>query len=161
MKIRKGLVLFLILVLAFVLYSLLGRLSPDLVVLINTFSLAVLLSAMIYGEVEGAVMGTVAGLLEDSFSHSVFGLAGMSLTITGFLAGWISHKVDLNSFGKRTAILFFLSLFQLLIWAILYGLIFKKSLLSSRPGLYFQPVMNAIIASLLVGLFHPVKKVTG
>jgi rod shape-determining protein MreD len=146
------------LVLAFAFYSLLGRLNPDLTIFINTFIIAVLLAAIIYGEIEGAVMGTVAGLLEDAFSHGVFGLSGLSLTITGFLAGWFAQKISLNSLGKRSVILFFFSLFQLVLWIILYNFVFKKSLLYSRPGLYLQPVITAIITSLLAGLFGPVKK---
>jgi rod shape-determining protein MreD len=156
-RIRKGLVLLLILVLAFAFYSLLGRLSPSWLSFIDTFSIAVLLSAITYGEIEGAVMGTAAGLLKDAFSHSVFGLSGLSLTITGFLAGWIGQKINLNSLAKRSVVLFLFSLLQLLLWIVFYGLIFKKSLLSSRPGLYLQPVINAIITSLLTGLFWPAK----
>jgi len=146
------------LVLAFAFYSLLGRLNPDLTIFINTFIIAVLLAAITYGEIEGAVMGTVAGLLEDAFSHGVFGLSGLSLTITGFLAGWFAQKISLNSLGKRSVILFFFSLFQLVLWIVLYNFVFKKSLLYSRPGLYLQPVITAIITSLLAGLFRPVKK---
>jgi rod shape-determining protein MreD len=147
------------LVLAFAIYSLLGQLNPNLIIFINTFSQVVLLAAIIYGEIEGAVMGTVAGLLEDAFSHGVFGLSGLSLTITGFLAGWFAQKINLNSLAKRSVFLFFFSLFQLLVWMIFYGLIFKKSLLYSRPGLYLQPVITAIITSLLAGLFRPAKRV--
>ncbi len=158
MRIRKGLVLLLMLVLAFAFYSLLGRLNPDLTIFINTFIIAVLLAAITYGEIEGAVMGTVAGLLEDAFSHGVFGLSGLSLTITGFLAGWFAQKISLNSLGKRSVILFFFSLFQLVLWIVLYNFVFKKSLLYSRPGLYLQPVITAIITSLLAGFFRPVKK---
>jgi len=84
--------LLLILVLAFAVYSLMSKFSPNLLVLINSFWVAVLLTAITYGEIEGAAMGTVAGLLEDAFSHSVFGLSGLSLTITGFLAGWLAQK---------------------------------------------------------------------
>jgi rod shape-determining protein MreD len=146
------------LVLAFAFYSLLGRLNPDLTIFINTFIIAVLLAAITYGEIEGAVMGTVAGLLEDAFSHGVFGLSGLSLTITGFLAGWFAQKISLNSLGKRSVILFFFSLFQLVLWIVLYNFVFKKSLLYSRPGLYLQPVITAIITSLLAGFFRPVKK---
>jgi len=92
-RIRKGLMLLLILVLAFAVYSLMSKFSPNLLVLINSFWVAVLLTAITYGEIEGAAMGTVAGLLEDAFSHSVFGLSGLSLTImSGFLAGWLAQK---------------------------------------------------------------------
>ncbi|HNS04898.1 MAG TPA: rod shape-determining protein MreD [Candidatus Saccharicenans sp.] len=159
MRIRKGLMLLLILVLAFAVYSLMSKFSPNLLVLINSFWVAVLLTAITYGEIEGAAMGTVAGLLEDAFSHSVFGLSGLSLTITGFLAGWLAQKINLNSLPKRSLILFFFSLLQLVIWIFLYNVIFKRGLLSSRPGLYLQPIMNAIITSLLAELLPPVKKV--
>ncbi len=158
MRIRKGLMMLLMLVLAFAIYSLLGRLSPNLLVFINTFCVAVLLTAITYGEIEGAAMGTVAGLLEDAFSHGVFGLSGLSLTITGFLAGWLAQKINLNSLLKRSLILFCFTLLQLVIWIFLYNVIFKRSLLSSRPGLYLQPIMNAIITSLLAGLLAPVKR---
>jgi rod shape-determining protein MreD len=156
--IRKGLVLFLGFFLAFVLYSLLGNLEPDLVLLLNTFSIFVLFSAMVYGEVEGAAMGTVAGLLQDAFSHGVFGLSGVSQTITGFLAGWLSRRLNLNTFYKRAVFIFIFSLMQLLIWVTFYFVIFKKSLLYSQPGIYFQPVFTALATSSVIGFYRKITR---
>ncbi|HEK86318.1 MAG TPA: rod shape-determining protein MreD [Candidatus Aminicenantes bacterium] len=155
--VRKGLVLFLGLVLAAAFYSLLGSLNPVLVLLINAWAILVFFSALIYGEIEGAVMGTIAGLLQDAFSHSIFGLAGLSLTIAGFLLGWTSQKVNLNTFYKKIIFLFFFSLLQLIIWVIFYYFIFKKSLLYSRPEIYLQPVATTLITAALITFFHKLK----
>jgi len=155
---RKGFVLFLGLFLAFVFYSLLGNLEPDLVLLLNTFSIFVLFSALVYGEVEGAAMGTVAGLLQDAFSHGVFGLSGMSQTITGFLAGWLSRRLNLNTFYKRAVFVFIFSLIQLLIWVTFYFLIFKKSLLYSQAAIYFQPVFTAVATSSIISFYRKITK---
>jgi rod shape-determining protein MreD len=139
-------------ILAVALYALLGRLEPALVILINSFSILVLFTAVNYGELDGAIMGTCAGLVQDAMSYGIFGLAGLSQTIAGFLAGWLSRKLEVNSFYKRSLFLFFLSLLQLVVWAFFYFLVFRKSLLYSSPALYFQPVFTAVLTSLLLSL---------
>lgn len=154
--VRKGFVLVLGLILAVALYALLGWLEPSLVLLINTFSVLVMLTAVIYGELDGAIMGTCAGLAQDALAHGVFGLAGLSLTITGFLAGWLSRKLDVHTFYKRTVFIFILSLGQLIIWAFFYFLIFRKSLLYSQPVLYLQPLATAVLAAALLNWLRKV-----
>jgi len=151
--VRKGYVLGLGIIVAVVLYALLGQLEPTLIILINTFSILVLFAAVAYGELEGAIMGTCAGLIQDAMSYGVFGLAGLSQTLAGFLAGWLSHKLDINNFYRRSVFLFFLSLLQLVIWVFFYSIVFKKSLLYSHPAFYLQPVFTAILTSSLISLF--------
>ncbi len=152
--VRKGFVLVPGLILAIGLYAFLGWLEPALVLLINIFAVLVMLTAIVYGELDGAIMGTCAGLVQDALSHGVFGLAGLSLTISGFLAGWLSRKLDVHTFYKRTVFVFILSLVQLIIWAFFYFLIFRKSLLYSQPVLYLQPLVTALLASALINLFR-------
>jgi len=142
------------LLLAFLLYSLLGAIDPALVMLINPFAMVVFSVAIIYGEIAGLLMGTAAGLLQDAFSYGVFGLAGFSFTMSGFLAGWFSQKLNLNSFSKRFFFAFVFSLLQLSLWVILYALIFKKSLLYTQPFIYLQPVTTSLLVSGLVWLFR-------
>lgn len=154
--VRKGFVLVLGLIMAVGLYALLGWLEPTLCLLINTFSVLVIIIAIVYGELDGAIMGTCAGLVQDAFSHGVFGLAGLSLTITGFLAGWLSRKLDIRTFYKRLVFVFILSLGQLFIWAFFYFLIFRKSLLYSQPALYLQPAVTALISAAILNLFRKV-----
>lgn len=154
--VRKGFVLVLGLILAIALYSFLGWLEPSLVLLINTFSVLVMLTAVVYGELDGAIMGTFAGLAQDALSHGVFGLSGLSLTISGFLAGWLSRKLDIHTFYKRTLFMFVLSLGQLIIWVFFYFLIFRKSLLYSQPTLYLQPLVTALLAATIICFFSKV-----
>lgn len=154
--IRKGFVLVLGLILAIALYSFLGWLEPALVLLINTFSVLVMITAVVYGELDGAVMGTCAGLTQDALSYGVFGLAGLSLTISGFLAGWLSRKLDVHTFYKRTVFIFILSLAQLVIWIFFYFLIFRKSLLYSQPSLYLQPLVTALLSATFINFFRKI-----
>lgn len=151
--VRKGLVLFLGLILAVGTYALLGWLEPTLVLLVNSFTVLVFFSAVFYGELDGAIMGTCAGLVQDALSHGVFGLAGLSLTVSGFLTGWLNQKLDVHTFYKRFVFLFIMSLFQLFFWAIFYFLIFRKSLLYSHPALYLQPLFSGLLASLIIKIF--------
>lgn len=154
--VRKGFVLVLGLMTAVAFYAFFSWLEPALVLLINTFSILVMLTAVIYGELDGAVMGTCAGLVQDALSYGVFGLSGLSLTVSGFLAGWLSRKFDVRGFYKRAVFLFILSLGQLLIWVTFYFLIFRKSLLYTQPVLYLQPVITGLLASALVNLFKKI-----
>ncbi|MBC7363932.1 MAG: rod shape-determining protein MreD [Candidatus Aminicenantes bacterium] len=140
--------------LAFLTYSLLGAVDPALVTLINPFVVLVFSVAMLYGETAGLLMGTAAGLLQDAFSYGVFGLAGLSFIMSGFLMGWFSQKLDLNSFSKRFLFVFIFSILQLSIWVILYALIFKKSLLYTQPFIYLQPATTSLLVSGLVWLFR-------
>jgi len=154
--VRKGLLLALGLLLAVALSALLNWLEPALGLLINAYSILVMLTAIVYGEQDGAIIGTCAGLGQDALSSGVFGLAGLSLTISGFLAGWLSRKLDLHIFHKRLVFIFIISLGQLLIWAFFYSLIFRKSLLYSQPALYLQPAVTALITAGLMNLFKKV-----
>lgn len=155
--VRKGFILVFGLILAVAVYALLSWLEPGLVLLINTFFILVILTAILFGELDGAIMGTCAGLFQDALSHGVFGLSGLSLTISGFLAGWLSRKIDLNTLYKRSVFIFIMSLFQLIIWAIFYFLIFRKSLLYSQPFLYFQPGVTALLGGFLLNLLKKIK----
>jgi len=156
--VRKGFVLVLGLILAVGFYALLGWLEPTLVLLVNSFAILVFFTAVSYGELDGAIMGTCAGLVQDALSHGVFGLAGLSLTVSGFLTGWLSQRLDVHTFYKRFVFLFFMSLFQLFFWVIFYFLIFRRSLLYSQPALYLQPLFSGLLGSLIINLskkFNP------
>lgn len=154
---QDWLVAILSLILAFVIYSFLGALDPALVMLINPFAVVVFFISIIYGEVAGLLIGTSAGLLQDAFSYGVLGLAGLSYTISGFLAGWFSQKLNLNSFTKRFVFSFVFSVLQLSIWLVVYGLIFKQSILYSQIYIYLQPVNTALLVSGMVWLLRKLK----
>lgn len=142
---------------AFVLYSLLGRINPSLLMILNTFSLVVILFAMLKGELFGVLLGALCGLLQDSFSLGVFGVAGLSKTLLGFSAGYISRKVNVFPFFRNFIFIFILATGELAVWAFLYALIFSMRILTGNALIFFQPLTTAVLGSLIFALVRRLK----
>lgn len=137
--------IFLSIIVAFLLYTLLGKISVSLLLLVNFFSLVVIYFALEKGEIYGACLGTCCGLLQDSFSLGVFGVAGISKTIMGFLAGYVSGKINLTSVKRNFIFVLALLFVDLLIWGILYSFIFSEKVDTRGGMIFFQPVITALI----------------
>ena len=86
---------------AFIIYTVLFKISVSLVLMLNTFSVVVIYFAFKKGEVFGAIMGMICGLIQDSFSIGVFGVAGIAKTILGYLAGTLSKNECFSLYPER------------------------------------------------------------
>lgn len=133
---------------AFLLYSLLAKVSVTSLFLFNFFSLVVIYYALEKGEIYGACLGAFCGLLQDSFSMSVFGVAGIAKTIMGYLAGYFSGKVNVTPIKRNFVFIFLLLCLELVIWAILYSFIFSERVSTGGGLLFFQPLITAVLGSL-------------
>jgi rod shape-determining protein MreD len=142
---------------AFLLYSLAGRASPPLLLVFNAFSLVVILFAVWKGEVFGAVLGTACGLLQDSFSLGVFGIAGLSKTLLGVAAGFISRKMQVGPPLRSFVFVFVCSAGELVVWTLLYALVFSRKIASGNALVLFQPLATAALGSALFGLARRLK----
>jgi rod shape-determining protein MreD len=132
---------------AFVLSTLLAKISVSLFLLLNLFSLIVIYFALEKGEIFGACLGTICGLLQDSFSLGVFGVAGISKTIMGFLAGYVSSKINVTTSRRNFIFVFVLLCVELLIWAALYSFIFSERVNTQGGLIFFQPLVTALVGS--------------
>ena len=141
---------------AFILYSLLGKADPALLLIINTFTLVVILFATLKGEVFGALLGTACGLLQDSFSLGVFGVAGLSKTLMGFAAGYISRKMNVAPLSRNFIFIFLMATGELAVWAFLYGLVFSERIATGNALIFFQPLATSVLGS---GLFAIVRRI--
>ena len=137
---------------AFLLYSLAGRAYPPLVLVFNAFSLVVIVFAVWKGEVFGAVLGTACGLLQDSFSLGVFGVAGLSKTLLGYAAGYASRKMQIGPSFRTFIFIFVCSTGELAVWTLLYALVFSRKIASANALALFQPLATAALGSALLGL---------
>ncbi len=137
---------------AFLLYSLAGRAYPPLVLVFNAFSLVVILFSVWKGEVFGAVLGTACGLLQDSFSLGVFGVAGLSKTLLGVAAGFISRKMQVGPVLRSFVFVFVCSAGELAVWIFLYTLVFSRKMASGKALVLFQPLATAILGSAILAL---------
>lgn len=145
-------------IIAFLLYTVLNKISPSLVLMFNVFSLVVIYFAVEKNEIFGACLGAFCGLIQDSFSLGVFGVAGLAKTIAGFMAGYIAKKIDVNPLFRSFAFIFFLVSFEFILWAFLYSFIFSESINTGRGLIFFQPLGTALVGSILFSLLRKFKR---
>jgi rod shape-determining protein MreD len=153
-------------IVVFIIYVFLSRFSGSIILSLNLFSLVVIYFACAKGEIYGALLGTCCGLIYDSFSLGVFGVAGLSKSITGYLAGYISSKVDMSPFLRNFVfflrnfvfILVLLS-FELFLWFSLYTAVLSESVDTGNGILFFQPFVTAIIGSLVFSFLRKMSRV--
>lgn len=144
--------------LAFIAYTLMARISYALVLVFNLFSLAVIDIAFEKGEVCGASFGAVCGLIQDSFSAGVYGVAGIAKTLVGYAAGMISRKMNVQSLPRKCMLVVFLIAAELIMWAVLSRVIFGEHVNTGRGLLFFQPLGTALLGSVLFPLTHRLRR---
>ena len=144
---------------AFVLYTLFGKISAGLLLIFNPFLLVVFYFSLVNGEIFGAVTGTICGLIQDSFSLGIFGVAGLSLTVVGYLTGLISRRINVVPFSRNFFFLLILASVELLVWMALYVFIFAERLSTGGILLFLQPLMMAFWGSLFFSLMRKLKGV--
>jgi rod shape-determining protein MreD len=142
---------------AFVLYTLFGKISAGLLLIFNPFLLVVFYFSLVNGEIFGAVTGTICGLVQDSFSLGVFGVAGLSMTVLGYLTGSISRKINVVPFSRNFVFLLILGSVELLIWMALSVFIFAERLFTGGILLFLQPLMMAFWGSLFFTLMRKMR----
>ncbi len=143
---------------AFLFYSFIGKISAPVLLAVNAFSIAVVYSSIRRGEVFGACVGTVCGLIQDSFSTGVFGLAGLTKTLLGYGTGFISRRIDVSSFLRRAALVLILASLELGAWIGLKALVFSERIYLGRGLLLLQPPVTSLAVSLFFTFLKRFKK---
>jgi len=129
--------------LAFGLYTILGRVASPYVQMLSVFTLTVVYFGQKKGELFGAIVGAAAGLIVDSYSLGVFGISGLTLTVTGFLAGLISRKFNLMSFLKTFLFLGVMTLIESSLWLGMVAVILSEKIGRLSDLLFFRPLVTA------------------
>jgi rod shape-determining protein MreD len=146
---RRSIEPLLVIVLAVALYTVLGKISPGLLLACNVFSWAVLYFSLLRHEVFGAVMGSICGLLQDSLSLGVFGVSGLTKTLLGFSAGYVSRKIDVVPFSRNFIFLLVLAVLELALWKFLVFSLFGERLTFGGGMTLLQPFVTALAAAVL------------
>jgi rod shape-determining protein MreD len=134
---------------ALILFSLFSYISIYLIQAINVFSLLVIYLSSTKDEIYGACLGAACGLIQDSFSLGVFGVAGIAKTIMGFLAGFVSKRINVSSLSRSFLFIFVLITIELIFWAFLYSFIYSKTLNTGKGVIFLQPLITALVGSML------------
>ena len=145
-------------IIAFLLYTVLSKISTSLVLLFNVFSLVVIYFAVEKNEIFGACLGTFCGLIQDSFSLGVFGVAGLAKTVVGFAAGYLAKKIDVHPPLRSFIFIFLLVSLEFILWALLYSFIFSGSINTGRGLIFLQPLATALVGSFLFFFLRRLKR---
>lgn len=131
-------------------YGLLGnRAVVDLVLVV------VIYIALGGGPVAGLLVGSVAGLVQDSLSGSVVGAGGLSKSLVGFLAGLLGQQFIVVNLLPRFVVFFGGTLLHALMFVGLYQLIEPGAMRGPWTGALTQAAVNGAVGILA---FHFVER---
>jgi rod shape-determining protein MreD len=135
---------------SFAFYSLLGAARPSTLIVLNAFSMVVVIFSVGRSEVFGAVLGSVCGLVQDSFSLGVFGVAGLTKTLLGFWTGYVSRRIDVASFFRTAVFLLVMSVLELILWGLLNALVLREPVDFRHGLMLLQPFVTALLGSVIL-----------
>lgn len=138
-----------ILAAAYLAFALIGPLAAPAAVVVDVFSVAVLLFGTIHGEIPGAILGSVCGLIVDAFSLGVFGLSGLVLTAAGFLAGFVSRKINILRWYRMLLFFFVLAVAAFVAWIGLTAAVARNPLPWSGGLILLRPAATAVACALI------------
>jgi rod shape-determining protein MreD len=133
-------------------YSVAGAAAPALLVLFNAFTVVVLYFSVRRGEVFGAVLGTMCGLVQDAFSLGVFGVAGLTKTLLGFWTGYVSRRIDVAPFTRNALFMMVMSVLEMILWVLLTAAVRLESVNFHGGLMLLQPVVTAVLGSSLFAI---------
>jgi rod shape-determining protein MreD len=133
-------------------YSLAGAQAPALLVVFNAFSVVVLYFAVRRGEVFGALLGTMCGLVQDAFSLGVFGVGGLTKTLLGFWAGYVSRRVDVAAPSHNALFMLTMAALETALWIVITAVVRAKSVNLHGGLVALQPVVTAALVTVLFAL---------
>ncbi len=137
---------------AVLVYSIAGAGAPALLVVFNAFSVVVLYFSIRRGEVFGALLGTMCGLVQDAFSLGVFGVAGLTKTLLGFWTGYVSRRIDVAPLARNAVFMLVMSVLEMILWVLIMAVVRLRSVNLHGGLLLLQPVATAIMGSALFAL---------
>lgn len=136
------------LIAAFLIQAALHSIGAPALLAVSVFTATVIVFAVLKGELPGALMGMACGLVVDSFSLGIFGLAGIANTITGYAAGFISRKINVQAPGRLAVFIGLMGFLDFSLWVFLTAVVFGQGIPWSRGLILIQPLLTAVLGAL-------------
>ena len=136
------------LLIALTLHSLLDSFFPNALAFFNPYVILVVYYAM-GGNIFGAIIaGVIAGLVQDAFSSSMFGLHAFSLTVCAYIVAYINSRLSLRgTFAFGACLAGAVVVNELVIY------ILVNILLRQRIEMFEQGLLVKTIFTLMFGMF--------
>jgi len=105
--------------------------------------------ALASGRVTGLLAGTFAGLVQDVLSGGVLGMAGLSKTVVGYLAGIVGTQFIVAHSASRFVVFFLATVLNAVIFMGLYELLGLRHFGAPFAAVAGQGVANAVVGVLV------------
>jgi rod shape-determining protein MreD len=136
------------LLIALTLHSLLDSFFPNALAFFNPYVILVVYYSM-GGNVLGAIIaGVIAGLVQDAFSSSIFGLHAFSLTVCAYIVAYINSRLVLRGTLFFGACLGGAVIVNELVIYILVNILLKQRIEMFEQGLFVKTIFT-----LMFGMF--------
>lgn len=109
----------------------------------------VVYNALASGRVTGLLAGSVAGLVQDVLSGGVLGMAGLSKTVVGYLAGIVGTQFIVTHSVSRFVVFFLATVLNAVIFMGLYELLGLRHFDAPFAAVAGQGVGNAFVGVLV------------
>lgn len=130
-----------------------GTAALDLVLIVVVYI------SLMSGPVTGVLVGTLAGLIQDSLSFSVLGIGGLAKTLVGFATGLLGTQFIITAPLPRFVVFVLATILHASVFMGLYSLLDLRqfpapysAVLSQAIGNGFVGVVGAQIIEVLPGL---------
>lgn len=132
------------LLIALTLHSLLDSFFPNALAFFNPYVILVVYYAM-GGNVFGAIIaGVIAGLVQDAFSSSMFGLHAFSLTVCAYIVAYINSRLSLRGTLAFGACLAGAVIVNELVIYILVNILLRQRIEMFEQGLLVKTIFTVI-----------------
>ena len=110
--------------------------------------MVVVYNALSTGRVGGMLTGSFAGLVQDTLSGGVIGMAGLSKTVVGFAAGIVGTQFIVTHSASRFVVFFLATVVNAVIFMGLYELLGLRHFGTPVAAVAGQGLGNAIVGVL-------------
>ena len=109
----------------------------------------VVYNALASERVTGLLTGSFAGLVQDVLSGGVLGMAGLSKTVVGYLAGIVGTQFIVTHSASRFVVFFLATVLNAVIFMGLYELLGLRHFGAPLAAVAVQGVGNAVVGVLV------------
>ena len=109
----------------------------------------VVYNALASERVTGLLTGSFAGLVQDVLSGGVLGMAGLSKTVVGYLAGIVGTQFIVTHSASRFVVFFLATVLNAVIFMGLYELLGLRHFGAPFAAVALQGVGNAVVGVLV------------
>ena len=115
---------------------------------IDLVLVVVVYNALTSGRVGGMLTGSFAGLVQDALSGGVIGMAGLSKTVVGFLAGIVGTQFIVTHSASRFVVFFLATVVNAIVFMGVYELLGVRQFGTPVGAVAAQGLGNAVVGVL-------------